>query len=184
MMRIPVSLSLSLRYNNAMKSRSGFTIVELLIVIVVIGILASITIIAFTNIRARAQLATAQSELSMLGKKSSLFNADRSRYPNSNPEWSIVFKDANMFENTRNGDNKSFILCFTADGSSYALIAYAPLINTTTGFVDGQKIYYTGPSGMKSFIWSSSVSGVSVSDRACKHVSSTLELPGWTYNLT
>ena len=38
-----------------MKSKSGFTIVELLIVIVVIGILAAITIVAFTGIQQRAR---------------------------------------------------------------------------------------------------------------------------------
>lgn len=37
------------------KTTSGFTIIELIIVIVVIGILASITIIAYTNSRNRAQ---------------------------------------------------------------------------------------------------------------------------------
>ena len=42
-------------YNEHMKSKSGFTIVELLIVIVVIGILAAITIVAFNGIQKRAQ---------------------------------------------------------------------------------------------------------------------------------
>lgn len=42
-------------YNcNQMKSKSGFTIVELLIVIVVIAILASTTVVAFGNMRAKA----------------------------------------------------------------------------------------------------------------------------------
>ncbi|RYF29318.1 MAG: prepilin-type N-terminal cleavage/methylation domain-containing protein [Chloroflexi bacterium] len=36
-------------------SKSGFTIVELLIVIVVIGILAAITIVAFNGVQKRAQ---------------------------------------------------------------------------------------------------------------------------------
>ena len=41
-----------------MKASRGFTIVELLIVIVVIGILASIVIVAFNGIQERARIAS------------------------------------------------------------------------------------------------------------------------------
>lgn len=44
-------------------ARRGFTIVELLIVIVVIGILAAITIIAYNGIQAKAAVASLQSDL-------------------------------------------------------------------------------------------------------------------------
>lgn len=50
-------------------SRAGFTIVELLIVIVVIGILAGLVIVAYNGIRARAEDASLQSEASQAGKK-------------------------------------------------------------------------------------------------------------------
>jgi len=44
-------------------SRQGFTIVELLIVIVVIGILAAITIVAYNGIQARAQQSKISNDL-------------------------------------------------------------------------------------------------------------------------
>ena len=50
-------------------NRRGFTIVELLIVIVVIGILAAVVIVAYNGIRARAEDASLQSEASQAGKK-------------------------------------------------------------------------------------------------------------------
>jgi prepilin-type N-terminal cleavage/methylation domain-containing protein len=62
------------------KSR-GFTIVELLIVIVVIAILAAITIVAFNGIQERSQVARAQSDMSNMQKLVELYRGDNSTYP-------------------------------------------------------------------------------------------------------
>lgn len=51
------------------KNANGFTIVELLIVVIVIAILATITVVAFSNIRQRAVSSAQLSELSQLQKK-------------------------------------------------------------------------------------------------------------------
>jgi len=48
------------------KHQSAFTIVELLIVIVVIGILAAITIVSFNGVQARAYTAKAQADIASL----------------------------------------------------------------------------------------------------------------------
>jgi len=50
------------------KTQPGFTIVELLIVIVVIGILAAITIVSFNGVQQRAAAASIQSELTQNAK--------------------------------------------------------------------------------------------------------------------
>jgi prepilin-type N-terminal cleavage/methylation domain-containing protein len=50
--------------NKWAQKQSGFTIVELLIVIVVIAILAAITLVSYNGIRDRAQLASVKSQLS------------------------------------------------------------------------------------------------------------------------
>lgn len=52
------------KYDHKTSNKNGFTIVELLIVIVVIGILAAITLVAYSGISSRANLASAQSDLS------------------------------------------------------------------------------------------------------------------------
>ena len=49
--------------------KDGFTIVELLIVIVVIAVLATITIVAFTNLQTRAKSSVTKADLSNLDKK-------------------------------------------------------------------------------------------------------------------
>lgn len=57
------------RYSTSMhKSRSGFTTVELLIFIVVVGILAAITIVAYNGIQNRAQDARLRSVASQIEK--------------------------------------------------------------------------------------------------------------------
>jgi prepilin-type N-terminal cleavage/methylation domain-containing protein len=59
----------------------GFTIVELLIVIVVIGILAVITVVAYNGIQARAQAANVQGALAQVNKKLAAYMVDNSSYP-------------------------------------------------------------------------------------------------------
>jgi prepilin-type N-terminal cleavage/methylation domain-containing protein len=61
--------------------QSGFTIVELLIVIVVIGILAAITIVAYNGIQARANNAARISEAQQLAKVLSIYRTNNDQYP-------------------------------------------------------------------------------------------------------
>ncbi len=65
----------------AKNKHSGFTIVELLIVIVVIGILAAITIVAYNGIQARARAATVQSDLEGAAKQLAMDQITSSAYP-------------------------------------------------------------------------------------------------------
>jgi len=64
-----------------MKRSSGFTIVELLIVIVVIGILAAIVIVAFNGVQDRSRLASMQSDLQSINKAIMMYHADKGYYP-------------------------------------------------------------------------------------------------------
>ena len=62
----------------------GFTIVELLIVIVVIAILAAITVVAFRGIQDRAHNSAMQTDLRNLGQKVAEFAAINGRPPLAN----------------------------------------------------------------------------------------------------
>ena len=64
-------------------AQRGFTIVELLIVIVVIAVLATISVVAFNGIQSRAQQARLVSEANSIAKKVELFNAEKVAYPAS-----------------------------------------------------------------------------------------------------
>lgn len=86
-----------------MRKSSGFTIVELLIVIVVIGILAAITIVAYNGIQNRGKNASAQSAAVTVAKKLEAFNATTGAYPVFNTIGNITTQLATQNESTLTG---------------------------------------------------------------------------------
>lgn len=62
------------------KSKSAFTIVELLIVIVVIAILASISVVAYNGIQIRARDNIRKSDLAQIEKSLELYKVDIGKY--------------------------------------------------------------------------------------------------------
>ncbi len=65
----------------ARNKNTGFTIVELLIVVVIIGILAAIVIVAYGNVTSRAKDSERASELSSLQKALEIYYLDNGGYP-------------------------------------------------------------------------------------------------------
>lgn len=66
------------------KSTSGFTIVELLVVIVVIALLAAISIVAFSGVQQRARDTQRKSDLAAIQKVLAIYYADKGGYPACN----------------------------------------------------------------------------------------------------
>jgi type II secretion system protein G len=67
--------------------QSGFTLIELVIVIAIIGLLASAVLTQLSDARGLAQDARRKQDLSTLKIALEAFRNDNGRYPNTNQQW-------------------------------------------------------------------------------------------------
>ena len=63
------------------KTRRGFTIVELLVVVVVIAILASVTVVAYTGVTGSASDSAVQSDLRQIAQQVEMYKVKNGDYP-------------------------------------------------------------------------------------------------------
>lgn len=103
----------------------GFTIVELLVVIVIIGILAAITVVSYTGITKKANEALMVSSLANAKKQFSLYYTDHGVYPtglnaNNCPTNADVTPNPDIDYCIKPGPNNIFTIT-SATGSSYTL---------------------------------------------------------------
>ncbi len=99
-------------FNHSKKTTKGFTIIELVIVIVIIGILTAISFVVYNGITNRAKRVAMEAEADKLTKKLAIYRADNDTYPKS-----LKTKECNDLDESE--------LCFESDYYiEYDLIDY------------------------------------------------------------
>ena len=123
---IPRSInSYKTRTNSAYKSSSAFTIVELLVVIVVIGVLAAISIVSYTGITQKATSASLQFDLTNASKQLKMDQAVGTGYPatlavaNDNKGISASSGTTYQYAVDNNVNPQTFCLTATKNDQSY-----------------------------------------------------------------
>jgi prepilin-type N-terminal cleavage/methylation domain-containing protein len=79
--RVKSISGISYKHHNSNRKQAAFTIIELLVVIVVIGILAAITIVSYSNITMRAKSAALSYDLNNASKQLEIFKTINGAYP-------------------------------------------------------------------------------------------------------
>src|SRR6185436_13013793 len=84
----PIGLSLRRHYLRTMdrlrnRHQRGFTLIELMIVVAIIGILSAIAIPLYANVQARARVAKVQADLRTLASAASMYQAHMGSLPAS-----------------------------------------------------------------------------------------------------
>lgn len=150
-------LNISKTYNHfrlKLVHRPAFTIVELLVVVVVIGVLAAVTLVSFSGITQRAVVVSLQSDLASASRQIKLYQAENGNYPTSidcsptPPVGSICIKFSSENIYTTMGfsdafDDQSFCLAVKNGNVRYYINNdSAPVPGTCAGITSGLVAYY------------------------------------------
>lgn len=128
--------------------QTGFTIVELLIVIVVIGILAAITVVAYTGVQGRAHDTAVQTDLRGIAAQLEKYRALEGVYPAGATQLDTlkIRVSENAYGNhmPSGGTNYNMVYCRmpAAAPTNYALVAFS---------ASGKRFQYTKTGGLADY---------------------------------
>ena len=178
---------------------NGFTIVELLVVVVVIAILAAITIVSYNGITGQARVAVAKADLRALAQQMELFKLDKGAYPDAStepnyPEFETVVRAANLYNVTRRvvagqPPERVYLFCSYIAQDKFTIVAVRP--SPSGNEVDvGEKVYYTNSDGTlkeTTYVWDNSITGQGLSGKnLCKSADPSYDTTRggiWSFNV-
>ena len=123
--------------SNTQRQHKGYTVTEMVIVIVVLGILAAIMVVAWNGLQSRSKLTASQANLLMIAKSADLYTVSHGNHrPNSSDAFVDIFKDAQLYDKTRDPNGQSFAICSLPSG--YVIVAWNPIV---TSYKNGDMLY-------------------------------------------
>ena len=117
-------------------NQKGFTLIELMIVVAIIGILAAIAIPLYANIQARARVAKAQADARTLGSAVSMYSATFGTLPTSLNDLTV----ATIIQGVSGGPFMKSVPVEPAGWTSYAYSSATDGTFTITATGDGTTV--------------------------------------------
>jgi prepilin-type N-terminal cleavage/methylation domain-containing protein len=142
------------------KKDKGFTIVELLIVIVVIGILAAITMVAYGNITTRANTNASKANAANVAKVAEAYNADEVN--TSHPTTAAVLTSYNGLSRVPSGVTLQATAVTSANANGKTIM-YLPRSGNTGGCVG----YWDSLLGSAQYIYVGNATGGAPATPTC-----------------
>lgn len=102
--------------------QKGFTIVELLIVIVVIAVLAAIVIVAYNGVQERAQESSVRVDMTNIAKQVELHRIDEGSYPSASKLTELGIK-VNKQTYGVNPTGATIFYCVNTTGEAFSIVA-------------------------------------------------------------
>ena len=117
----------------------GFTLVELLIVIVIIAILTVVSLVAYNGLQNQAKTSAAKSAADAVAKKAELYNTAKSSYPTGLTVLTTIADSGEPYYLDTKTVNAGTLTAGTAPAEANT-IEYTPC--PTTGSAKGAKVKY------------------------------------------